>query len=176
MNQLDALIEEIRSEFPDFRIVYKYDSTLMRTLDVLLRIITFGAMHSFMDDFATTIGSTVYIPSSWRRYSAVAKCLILKHERVHLRQQRKYGKILFALLYLFVFLPIGLAYFRAKFEKEAYEVSIREAYKAYGPLYVASSKYRESIISIFTGSSYAWMWPFRRNVELWYDSIISSLG
>ena len=51
--------------------------------------------------------------------SDIARTVLLRHERVHLRQRRRYGFLPFAILYLIPLLPLGLAYFRARFEWEA---------------------------------------------------------
>lgn len=175
MMQFDDLVREVREEFPAFKVVKKYDSGFMRLIDFLLRVVTIGRMTTFMTDFITTIGWTMYVPTSWVRHTDASKCIVLLHERVHLRQQKKYTRPLFAILYLFVFLPMGLAWFRAKFEKEAYEVTIRERAKAYGISHVTSPAGREGIIENFVGPSYGWMWPFRKSLERWYDSIVASL-
>ena len=171
MNLHDLLLE-LKAEFPKFRLMPKSDSTFMGVVYVLLCIITFGgARGSFMSKFVTTIGSTVYVPDGWGTWPEEEKVTILRHERVHLRQAKRYGHILFSFLYLFFPLPLGLAYFRAKFEKEAYEESMRSDAETYG-LTVFNEKYKAFITSQFTSSMYGWMWPFKSGIDAWYDAAV----
>jgi hypothetical protein len=92
-----------------------------------------------------------------------------------MRQGKKYGRFLFSFLYLLFPLPVGLAYFRKKFEQEAYEESIRAIYQYHGEKAASSSQVREFIISQFTTANYFWMWPFRGNLEKWFDSTIEKI-
>jgi hypothetical protein len=144
----------------------------MRFLDVLLRVITFGTARGFMTNFITTIGYTVYVNKGWDDSSEVGKIIVLRHERVHMRQRRKYGSFLFSLMYLLLPVPCVFAYFRMKFEMEAYAETLRAivelnegaipTLKTYG--------HKQYVVSFFTGPAYFWTWPFRRRVEAWYDA------
>lgn len=170
------LCEEIKKEFEDFEIIKKSESSLMKLINVLLTVISFGKMKVFMTDFITVIGNKVYVPDSWDERSEISKCVTLRHERVHMRQSRQYGKVLFTILYLFVPLPVGLAWYRAKFEKEAYEVSFR-ALKDYLGYDIFSneefySTYKQHAVSNFTSAHYFWMWPFKKSIEVWFDKAI----
>lgn len=138
----------------------------MKAIGFLLRVMTFGKMTSFMDHFTTTIGTKVFVPSEWNTYSQQSKMIILRHERVHMRQAKAYGILWFSFLYLMVFFPVFLAYFRAKFEKEAYAETIR-AYHDYG--YSLDDNTKKQIVSYFTGPSYGWMWPFPKSLNAWYE-------
>jgi hypothetical protein len=171
----EDLLQEVHDEFPSFKIVRKADSVFMRLIGFLLLVGTFGRMKTFMQSFTTTIGSTIYTPASWEDSREESKCVILRHERVHLRQQAFYGRLTFSLLYLFVFFPVGLAYYRAKFEKQAYAESLRARLDYYGPEAITDRYSRESMVSNFTGAGYMWMWPFRSSIEKWYDLTVSSL-
>lgn len=165
------VIREIEEEFPTFRLVFKDRSRLMKAIDVFLKVITLWRMRAFMTSFTTTIGYTVYVArSSWDSMSPEGRAAVLRHERVHMRQRRKYGMVLYTFLYLLFPLPGGLAYFRAKFEKEAYEETIRAAVD-YG-WDVSDPGFRSRMVSHFTGPEYFWMWPFRKSVEAWYDAAV----
>lgn len=157
---------EIRAEFPSFRILPKEDSKFMLAIYWFLKIITFGNQRAFLTSFITTIGYTVYIPTAWPMYSSAEQMVILRHERVHMRQRRKYSMPVFSFLYLFV-LPGGLAYFRKKFEMEAYEESIRAA-NEYG-FDITADVYRDRMIHHFTTGEYFWMWPFKSSVLAWFE-------
>jgi hypothetical protein len=132
-------------------------------------------MRSYLDSYQTTIGKTVYVTSDWDDWPADRRYVTLRHEAVHLRQFRKLSVPVMALLYLLVPLPLGLAYFRARFEMEAYAESIRAAAEVWGPSYPTANAYRTYVIDQFLGPSYGWMWPFRRSIERWYDGVVATL-
>jgi hypothetical protein len=164
-----VLKDEIITEFPDFKIKKKSDSTLMKVLDVLLRIITFNQMKSFMTGFITTIGNTVYVNEAWDDRSVTSKWITLSHERVHMEQSRDYGRVWFSILYLLV-LPTVFAFYRTKFEKEAYEVL-----QAYGPDELLHPRTRERMVQHFTSSQYFWMWVKGSDIEEWYDETVAKI-
>jgi|SRR6478735_6373946 len=174
MTDLDVVLIKLTQEFPKFKIVRKEDSALMKFIDVFLRVITFGKMTEFMHKFITTVSFVVYVPSDWTIFPPAQRAVILRHERVHMRQRVKYGAFLYTLLYLLAPLPVGLAYFRAKFEREAYEETLRAMCELYitGAGIIQSSSYRRSTIDHFMGAEYFWMWPFRKSTERWYDAAV----
>ncbi len=171
-----ALLEELEREFPRFRIVPKSRSTLSRVIDVLLRIVTFNQMKSYLTGYYTTLGSAVYVIDSWDAASERERILILRHERVHMRQFRRFSPLIFAIFYVFLPLPFGLAYFRARFEQEAYAETIRASAALHGRAYVENPAFRERIVSQFTGPGYGWMWPFRRSLNRWYDRVLEEIS
>ncbi len=164
---LDQVMAETKSEFPDFKVVPKAGSGLMKFINAFLLAVSFGQMKSFMTGFATTIGTTVYVHPGWETKSDADKAILLRHERVHMRQARRLTRPLFSLLYLLVFLPGGLAWFRARFEMEAYEETVRATYETYGRSHVFSKAFRDKIARNFTGPAYLWMWPFPKTVDRW---------
>ena len=80
-----------------------------------------------------------------------------------------------AVLYVLLPLPMGLAWFRAHFEKAAYAETIRAAAEVWGAEYARSQAHRTHVIDQFTGPSYGWMWPFRASLERWYDQVLATL-
>ncbi len=176
VDRYDALVDALRAEIPGFRIVRKDRSPLHRAIHHALVVVTFGRMRSYLDSYQTTIGKTVYVTSDWDDWPADRRYVTLRHEAVHLRQFRKLTLPVMALLYLFVPLPMGLAYFRARFEMEAYAESIRAAAEVWGASYPTDTAYRNHVIEQFLGASYGWMWPFRSAVERWYDGVLASLA
>ncbi len=133
-------------------------------------------MRDYLGSYQTTIGKTVYVTSDWMELSADSRYVTLRHEAIHIRQFRKLTVPVMAVLYVLLPLPMGLAWFRAYFEKEAYAESIRAAAEVWGPAYPRGASYRERIIGQFMGPSYGWMWPFRKSMDRWYDQILASLG
>ena len=171
----DAFIAEMRDEFPRFRIVHKRDSSLSRFIDVLLRILTFGAQRAFMTHYHTVLWDTLYVPDRWGSTPDVARLITLHHERIHLRQRRRYGDIVMTFLYLVPIFPLGLAYGRARIEWEAYAETIRTTARYRGPEAARHPDLRAHIVAQFTGGSYGWMWPFRKQIERWYDAVLAEL-
>src|SRR5947207_16007063 len=55
-SQSEALVAEIRREFPRFRIVLKRESFLSRVIDILLKLLTLGAQREFLTRYHTVIG------------------------------------------------------------------------------------------------------------------------
>jgi len=175
VDRYEALVAEIRAEFPRFRVVRKHQSRLQRAIDRALRCVTFGRMTAYLTHYQTTIGCTVYVTPDWDDRPADARYVTMRHERVHLRQFRRWTFPAMAVLYLFVPLPLGLAWCRARFEWAAYRETIAAAAEVYGPQHVRSRAFRESIVRQFTGPGYGWMWPFQRAVERWYDAALRDL-
>ncbi len=174
-DRYQQLLAEIRAEIPGFRVIKKSQSPLHRAIHTALVAITFGRMRRYLSDYQTTIRKTVYVTDDWDALDPDQRYVTMRHERIHLRQFRRLTTPVMAALYLLVPLPMGLSYFRAHFEKEAYAESIRAAAEVWGRPHVERADYRERLIGQFTGAAYGWMWPFRRNLETWYDSVLASL-
>ncbi len=173
--RLARLMDEIQREFPRFRLIRKDRSRFQRTLHHALAVVTFGRMREYLDGYHTTLGQRVYVTSDWDQRSALDRYVTLRHERVHLRQFRRFTLPGMALLYLLLPLPMGLAYFRARFEKQAYAETVRATAEVWGRQRAADPTLRTRILSQFTGPSYGWMWPFRRHLENWYDSVLATI-
>jgi hypothetical protein len=175
MSRSEDLIDEIRAEFPRFDIVRKRESALSRAIDGALRIVTLGGQRDFMTRYHTVIADTLYVPDLWGDSSDTDRTITLRHERVHLRQRRRYGDVVMTLLYLFPFFPLGLAYGRARIEWEAYAETLRATAELRGMQSVEDPALRVRIVRQFTGAAYGWMWPFPRTVNRWYDETIDQI-
>jgi hypothetical protein len=171
----DLLLAAIRAEFPAFCIVPKADNRFSQLIDLSLKLVTAGAQRRYLTHYHTVIGYTLYVPPGWVRMSDVARVILLRHERVHLRQRRRYGFALFAFLYLVPFLPLGLAYGRARLEWEAYEETLRATAELYGLSALADGVLQAEIVRRFVGGDYGWMWPFPRQVERWIAQAVAEL-
>jgi hypothetical protein len=172
----ELLVAAIRREFADFRIVPKAGHRPSRAIDVGLKVITLGRQRGYLTRYHTVLGDTLYVPTSWAVATETERMIILRHERVHLRQRRRLGAWLMALIYLLPFLPIGLAYGRARLEWAAYRETLRATAEYLGLEAVKSPLYRERIVERFTGADYGWMWPFPSVVGRWYDAVVAELG
>lgn len=171
----EALKSEILKEFPDFVVESKSDSGLMKVIDVLLRVITFGQMSTFMSGFITTLGNTVYVSTSWESASIESKMIVLRHERVHMRQARKWSRPLFSAAYLLLPLPTVFAVCRRKFEQEAYEESLRAIQEYYGDEALDVPRLKEAMINHFTSAEYFWTWPWRNSISAWFDETVRKI-
>lgn len=171
---LARAIVAIKHEFPDFVIIPKSESRLMKACDLCLKIITLCLMRQFMHTFVTTVGETVYVPNRWQNWPETAKAAVLFHERIHMRQKKKYG-FWFYILFLFVPVPILFAYYRKKFEQEAYEETLRVYVYQHGKRVLDDWKLRTSIIVHFTTAEYFWMWPWSGSLNDWYDEVSERL-
>jgi hypothetical protein len=171
----DAFLRIIHSEFPAFRIVPKRGNALSLAIDGALRLITLGAQRHYMTHYHTVIGDTLYVPESWNTMGDVARVILLRHERVHLRQRRRYGFVAFATLYLLPIFPLGLAWFRARFEWEAYRETLRATAELRGLDALRDAALRREIVRRFVSGDYGWMWPFSRTIERWFDQALVEL-
>ena len=173
--RLNRLLDEIRREFPRFQLIRKDRSRFQRALHYTLIAITFGQMREYLDGYHTTLGRRVYVTRDWDERHPLDRYVTLRHERVHLRQFRTYSLPLMALLYLLLPLPMGLAWFRARFEKQAYAETILATAEVWGREHAADPDLRNHIIRQFTGPTYGWMWPFHHQLENWYDSVLERI-
>ncbi len=169
------LVRSMKQEFPSFQIVRKSESRLMKFINFILCFITFGLQCTFMTHYISTVGYTVYVPDRWYSNNDIARMIVLRHERVHMRQRRAFTLPFYAFLYLLFPLPCGLAYFRTLFEMEAYEETIRATVELYpnGVDLVRMDRAKQQMVENFTGPGYFWMWPFKKRVEAWYDVAVS---
>ena len=101
----------------------------------------------------TTIGDTIYYPDAIEDPYLFPE--LIEHEKIHLQQYKKYGTFLFLFLYILFPLPIFFAYFRWKFEREAYLVQAKMyiAEKRTTPEYISES------ISKTLWNNYFFTWP-----------------
>lgn len=141
-------------------------------IDLALKVVTLGVQSRFLTHYHTVLGTTLYVPRSWSRASEVDRMIILRHERVHLQQRKRWGPWVMALLYLVPFFPLGLAYGRARLEWEAYTETLRATAEYLGLEALRSPCLRTTILNRFTGGDYGWMWPFRSQVERWYERAV----
>ena len=163
----------IQGANPSVKIVTKKEyRKLWKILDRLVRICTLGKNKTFLTAFTTTMGDIIAFPETWELDKVNDNDIItLKHELKHVAQYKKlgfgsvwFGFVLFTLLYLLIPFPIGLAWFRYKFERDAYATAwdtVRE-YRLNGKPNL------DFYVECLTGSSYGWAWPFKKSVRTWF--------
>jgi hypothetical protein len=174
MNRADAFLNEIRAEFPGFRLQKKRESRLQRAINVALVIVTAGGQRSYMTRYHTVLFGTLWVPDAWDEMPDLDRYVLLRHERVHLRQRRRMGDFWMAFVYLVPFFPVFLAYGRARIEWEAYVETIRATAEVHG--LNAAKRLRASLIERFTGPDYGWMWPFPRTIGRWFDEAYADVA
>ncbi len=140
-----------------------------------LKVLTLGRMREYLTHYHTVIGDTLYVPDAWHRTADLERVITLRHERVHLRQRRRWGLPLMTFLYLVPFFPLGLAYGRARIEWEAYTETLRATAELKGLDAARSPALRQEILRRFTSADYGWMWPFESRVSRWYDRAIEDI-
>lgn len=178
----DNVLSKAKEFFPDLEIKYKDESTFMKTLGKLLFF-----NKSFMTQFTTTIGSTIYFPNrKFEQIRPVSTLIVLLHELVHVHDAKKWTRPIFSFLYLFplslsllflpllffswkIFLPLLIisllplpAYFRMSFEKRAYLVSLYCAQKlsVKKQFNINLENAAKGYLENFKDSDYYFMWPF----------------
>lgn len=155
--------------------LYTKDNWFARLLAVLVPIVTFGGMKkkTFLEHFATTIGPLQFYPVTWPTRSVQR---VLVHESRHTRQARWFGLWIhpwvglpiYVVLYLLLPLPLGLAFFRALFERDAmkYELSVLYRSGSYSDVEVINraNKFGNTVSS----GRYGWSLP-RRWCVAWFE-------
>ncbi len=174
--QSEALLRDISAEFPSFRIVAKAGDRLSSVIDLALRLVTAGAQRHYLTRYHTVLGYTLYVAPAWQSMHDVARVILLRHERVHLRQRRRYTFPLFAFLYLVPLFPLGLSYGRARLEWEAYRETLRATAELKGLLSLEEPGLRREIVRRFVGGDYGWMWPFPTAINRWFDQAVQELA
>ena len=177
--KLVNLLSAMEADFPDFKIVNKQDSKLMK---FLAKVLFFN--KDFMTRYVTVIGQTVYVPSrDWMKFNPAAALITLSHEWVHMKDNRRW-KFLYTLAYLSpqifaILAPLGFwnpwfflfalcllplpSLGRSEIELRGYTMTMAVRWWLYEkePNYERISKY-------FTSSAYYWMYPVK-------DSVIEDL-
>lgn len=166
---------KLQVEFPKLRVIPKAKVWWMPYLALLLKLLSFGRMISFMSQYTTTLGHTIYTPSNWEDQPFFSRAAILRHEGVHFRQREKMGFVTYALAYLFLPLPAVFAVGRRDMEMEAYEETLRAFAEYYGVQALRENHIRIRVTDEFLGPNYLWMWPFRKDIDRWYDEVVSRL-
>jgi hypothetical protein len=173
-------LAELKSTLEEAGVVVRRKDRVwhQRLADLALRALTFGGQSQYVSHYATTIGSTIYVPPDWEEWSPVEQWELLRHEAVHIAQFDRYGFVPMAIAYLFLPLPVGLAWCRMKLEREAYEETMRARFELEGAPGLITL--RKVILQRFSSADYAWMWPFEADNERWFDrtaaAVISGRG
>jgi hypothetical protein len=168
-----ALLDDIRREFPDFEVRAKRGDRLQHAISVALAALTLGGQRHYLTRYHTILFGKLYVPEAWERMGDEERYILLRHERIHLRQRRRMGDFAMAFVYLVPFLPLFLAWGRARIEWEAYVETIRATAEVRG--LEAARALEDEIVRRYVGPDYGWMWPFPRTVRRWFAELIAEL-
>jgi hypothetical protein len=169
----ERLLAEIAAEFPGFEIVPKRESALQKLIAQLLAVITLGGQRHYLTRYHTVLFGKLYVPDAWEAMDDGARYVLLRHERVHLRQRRRMGDVAMGFVYLLPLFPIGLAWGRARIEWEAYVETIVATAELHG--LEAARKLEDDIVRRYVGPDYGWMWPFPATIRRWFRRVIDGL-
>lgn len=142
-----------------------------KLLDVLWKVLTLGK-GSFMTR-TTTIGPYIAFPKGWvERNADDHDCAILLHEAKHMKQRLGLGlgkslwlgSFIFVFAYLFLPVPIGRAYLRYKWEREAY----LEQWKAPIRFNLDVEYDIRNFVELLSGRSYFWAWTKKTDIRKWF--------
>jgi len=153
------------------------------TIAWMLCIVTFGfyKRDKFLKEFATTIGTKVGFPPEWT-YKSIE--YVMPHEARHVWQGKMCGFGLsawvgipiFGIIYLLLPIPVGFAYFRYLFERDATRETIR-LLKAEGDDIEDAFRQAEHSAKNVSSGAYVWSVPqsfavkgYRRMVQkVWLE-------
>lgn len=150
----EEIVKEITQEFPKFKIVVKDTSKFMWAL--YYGLLMFWWCPTYMTNFTTVVGTTVYMPKDLIGTDRAAD--VLRHERVHMRDFAKW-----TVLYLisYVMLPIGPSG-RAYWELRGYKETMQAYFDRYHKI---DDNIIEFIADQFTGPKYLYMMPFPKFIH-----------
>jgi len=154
--EFNNYVEQIKLEFPNFEVIPKDESFLMKLAYYGLLMKFWNP--TFMTTYITVLFGKVYMPRNFIGIPVMVD--VLRHELVHLRDAKKFP-FLFELTYVLFPLPIVFT-MRAYWEFRGYCESIRAISERYG--YVSENNI-DFFVEQFTGPSYLWMCPFPKFVK-----------
>lgn len=154
----------MRPSWHMIKLIPKQNHWPSRLIDRLLRIISFGKMHTYVSDYATTWGEKIYTPVKWNSLTIQQRNVILAHEQVHVDQYKRFGKVLMTLIYIAP-LPIFLAYGRYRIELEAFKATANAMLREYGPGILEGEGFANWTAEQLGGPSYIWAWPFKKSIK-----------
>lgn len=194
MTLKEEFIQEAQELVPGFNIKKKTDSRFMKILGFLTK----PFCPTFMTNFATTIGNTVYLTDNMWTDDTKDMLILLAHELRHAADKKKNGAIphmlgylfpqilallsllailafwnldwLWSLLFLIFLAPIPSPT-RTNIEKRGYCTSVFGYFWVWG----TAEDALPWAIKQFTGPSYYFMWPFEKNVEEYFRDRLTAL-
>jgi hypothetical protein len=151
---------ELASKYRFFKVIPREESLLMKV--AYYGLLMFLWNKDFLTGYVTTVGFAIYMPRDL--VGTKQGYITLRHEAVHVRDFLYSGMIPFVVSYALL-LPAGLT-FRSLWEKRGYAEQMRAYYEVYGKI---PNAILDQIAVEFTGSTYLWMWPFKKDIRNWLE-------
>lgn len=139
------------------------------SLAFIVKIITLGKNSNFGKEYITTIGRIIAVPVSiWdeRNTDPFSFWWIINHELTHVKQvldcgfgNYYLGLFVFAITYLLLPLPFGVAWYRYKYESEAYVAGFKASIPYFDSVDSARTEMQKEIESVtiqLTSGLYGW--------------------
>jgi hypothetical protein len=180
-DRLAALLEAMAARRPPLpvrrpvRVVKKRAHWHQRAAAKALWALTFGGQRTYLSQYVTTLGHTIYVPDDFDGWHPDHAWQVLRHELVHVRPFERLGWVGMILVYGFFPLPAFLAWGRARLEWEAYRETLRAVAESEGIAAARDPALHRHIVARFTGPDYGWMWPFPRSVQRWIDAALDEI-
>lgn len=156
------------------RIVYKV-GWFWKTIHYVVMIVTLGFNRTFLNGYYTTLGNVVGVPDGFDRAcekNPLHVAEVIEHENIHINQAKRWGLgyvwlgyIPYAICYLLLPVPFLFAYFRYRFEREAYAHGINFYLQFYPD---ARERRIAHAVANLCGGEYAWTWIIRSQVDRWF--------
>ncbi len=172
IGRTERFLDEITREFPTFRIRKKRESAVQWLIHAVLACVTLGGQRVYVSRYHTVLFGTLWVPDAWDHMTDSERYILLRHERVHLRQRARMGDVVMTFVYLVPFFPLFLAWGRARIEWEAYVETIRATAEVQG--LDAAAALRAQLVQRFVGGDYGWMWPFPKTINAWFDEALAN--
>jgi len=181
-SRLDRYLLELKRDFPSLVFETK-DRWYWKLIYYFLLIVSFGKQNEFLSAYTTTIGMLIAFSAKVHTSIVEGKpggdwedrlWALLRHEGKHLEDFKRFGVFLMFVIYIFIFFPVGLAWGRAWIERKGYIESLRAKFVC-DQHWAEDPRYRVWWIERFTGSSYIWQWPFKKQVAKWFDTELQAL-
>jgi len=143
----------------------KTNRWLWKAIHYFLLIITFGKMDGFYYNFTTTFNDTIAFYAGWDRETAGLRSYVtLRHEEVHIEQDKRYGSFKMTFLYLFH------SESRYRMEREAYLESM-----------IAMDEFDLEprltwYVDTLSGPSYFWACRDKEQIRKWFEKELDDRG
>jgi hypothetical protein len=163
-------LQKFSRGFEKSAVLMTKDNWFCKFIAFVLQILTGTPYADNMKYFAMTVGPLIFIPKEWGGDMSLNKTLV--HECRHITQMKAFGLFihpwiglpLYTLVYLLLFFPVGLAWFRYRFELDADTAEFRYLYSLdTGSEFIASMKgYIEDRVEYraqdLSDGTYGWAW------------------
>ncbi len=170
---LQLVWKKILIETPQYFVKIKVENRFQCLMNKVARVFN----KRYNSHYTTTFYPGIYVPHSFKRWRPSRIVELFDHERIHLLQyQRVGGTVPFLFLYNLVPFPALIAYFRYKWEKEAYERTIVHLYHWKGETYLRSKYFIEEVmIPRLNGPEYGFTWFNKDAIRKWISETVDKV-